>query len=615
MKVAAARLLAELERCHADFGPSAALRKRALLVTLGRARLPGAAAVTRFHEVLCFLRAYPDDAALLALVERLLEGFAARPDLARARTELADSGIAGTDTHYPFFASMAAWLAHRWGDGLRIDWADWNDKDEEALGRLLPLIAHFAETPGLDDLDLTARQWLDRMRGGETDAAFLVRAVAAACKGDHFLDEFLYEGLQPPLVLEPGPGSPSRTLALHLPPAAASPGRHAARGRAAVAGTRAVHFQSGPLARQRPDLAEALTRRPRSVRAVTRAEGQALIDLARAAMVVRSRDLDVFAWGDPDDVRMVEWDGDLSFACVGAIPERRLLMESVYGLLTLKNGVPIGYVLISALLGSSEIAYNVFETWRGGEAGQIYGCVLGTARALFDSDSFTIYPYQLGDDNDEALQSGAWWFYQKLGFRPKDAGALRLMRRELATMAKRPGHRSSIATLRKLAAHNVYYHAGRERDDVIGIAPLANIGLAVTDGLARRGGSDRLPGSRGARACEQEAAALLGVPGARRTAGSAPAAGSRAAGSRAGRKLEAVRLPASWTPGERLAFERWAPLVTVLPGLARWSPAQKRALLAVIRAKGSRRESDYVRLLDKHRRLRSALLQLARASR
>ena len=42
------------------------------------------------------------------------------------------------------------------------------------------------------------------------------------------------------------------------------------------------------------------------------------------------------------------------------------------------------------------------------------------------SDSFTIYPYQLGDDNDEALQSGAWWFYQKLGFRAKDRGVLRV---------------------------------------------------------------------------------------------------------------------------------------------------------------------------------------------
>jgi len=47
------------------------------------------------------------------------------------------------------------------------------------------------------------------------------------------------------------------------------------------------------------------------------------------------------------------------------------LLESVYGFLTLKNGIPIGYVLVSALFGSSEIAYNVFETYRGGEAGAV----------------------------------------------------------------------------------------------------------------------------------------------------------------------------------------------------------------------------------------------------
>jgi hypothetical protein len=297
-------------------------------------------------------------------------------------------------------------------------------------------------------------------------------------------------------------------------------------------------------------------------------------------MIVRSRDLDVFACGDPRDVRLVEWGGGLSFACIGFLPARRLLLESVYGLLTLQNGVPVGYVLLSALCGSSEVAYNVFETWRGGEAGFVYGRVLATARHLFGSDSFTIYPYQLGDDNDEALQSGAWWFYQKLGFRAKDRGVLRLMRRELAAMARRPAHRSSVATLRRLARHNVYYHMGRQRDDVIGVLDLAEVGLAVTDLLARRFGPDR---AAAARACLAEARAVLSLRGA---------------------------ALAGWTAGERQALLRWAPLV-LLVGAARWPAADRRALVAVIRAKGSLRESDFVALFDRHRRLRAAIRRLA----
>ena len=134
---------------------------------------------------------------------------------------------------------------------------------------------------------------------------------------------------------------------------------------------------------------------------------------------------------------------------IGALPERRLLLESVYGFLTLKNGVPVGYVLVSALFGSSEIAYNVFETFRGGESGRIYGKVLALTRHLFAPDVFTIFPYQLGGyGNSEALASGAWWFYQKLGFRPRAPHVVALMNEELARMKADPTHRSTLATLK-----------------------------------------------------------------------------------------------------------------------------------------------------------------------
>src|SRR5439155_9308084 len=131
------------------------------------------------------------------------------------------------------------------------------------------------------------------------------------------------------------------------------------------------------------------------------------------SMVTRSRDLDVFSWADERDVRLVDCGGGLQFACIGAVPERRLLLESVYGFLTLKNGVPIGYVLASALFGSSEVAYNVFETWRGAESAHVYGRVLAMLHTLFGSTTFGIDPYQMGHKNEEGQESGAWWFYYK----------------------------------------------------------------------------------------------------------------------------------------------------------------------------------------------------------
>jgi len=552
----AAAWLEELDRVKAAYGGGAAEAKRECLERLERAVLPRAAQVLRLHEALCHLRAYPDDADLLARVERMLAGFERRRDLRRHRRALDDTGIAGTEIRFRFFAPTAIRLARRWGERLSVDWPAFRNKAR--LEALLPRFALYAETPGLDEYAFTARQWIRRLKGPkETDAAFLVRRFAAL-RMDGFARETFYDELDPALRLAPGPDTPARTRARY--------------------GAASVVFQTRPLSRRRPRLEDELRRPPAAVRAVSPREGRELVDLACDAMVTRSRDLDVFAYGDPDDVRLVDCGEGLQLACIGAVPERRLLLEAVYGFLTLKNGVPIGYVLASALFGSSEIAYNVFETYRGVESASIYGRVLACARRLFGSDAFTVFPYQLGDGNDEGLRSGAFWFYQKLGFAPREAEPRRVLALERARMRAHPAHRSSLPTLRTLAAHNVFWPRGR-RDDVIGILPLANVGLHVTRFLAERFGSDR---EGAARACAREAARLLGVRSLR-----------------------------GFAAGERLAWAGRAPLVMVLPGLPGWSAGEKRRLVGVIRAKGGRRESDFVQRFDAHRPLRRAIRRLA----
>jgi hypothetical protein len=547
-----------LEAARTERGPEAAARRLAALAVLARARLSSAREVERLHEALCFLRAWPDDAPVLERTSALLARFARRPDLRRHRAALEDSGIAGTRTRFPFFAGTARWLAARWGGNLRVDWKAF--EKGPALERLLPLVTLWAETPALDELDLGTRGWVRRLKGPEeTDAAFLVRRLSSLGRGT-FEKEAAWEGLEIPLVLEPGADTPARTNAC-LP---AAP----------------VSFQARPLDRSRPDVRREIARPPLSVTAVPPREAARYLDLAREAMVARQRDLDAFQWGDPRDVRLVTYPDGLSFVAVGVVPERRLLLESVYGFLTLKNGVPIGYVLTSALFGSSEIAYNVFESFRGGESGLVYGRVLSMARALFGSDAFTIFPYQLGGyGNPEALQSGAWWFYRKLGFSPRAPRAVALLREEERRMAADPKHRTSLGDLKVLASENLYWFRGRERNDAIGLVELPNVGLAVVDAVASRFGADR---ERAETVLTREAARLLGAR------------------------------PDSWAPAERLAFRRWAPLVSILPGVAGWTPEEKRALAAVVKAKGGRRESDFVRLFDAHRKLRKAVAALAK---
>jgi len=77
-------------------------------------------------------------------------------------------------------------------------------------------------------------------------------------------------------------------------------------------------------------------------------------------------------------------------------------------------------------------------------------------------------------------------------------------------------------------------------------------------------------------------------------------------------RLLGVRSFRGFARDERVAWRRWSPVVLALPGVERWSREDRRALAGVVRAKGGRRETDYLRRFDAHRRLRRALLELAK---
>jgi hypothetical protein len=556
--------LADLERIRAEFGPEWAERKHAALVRLSRVRLGSARAVARLHDLLIFLRAYPDNRALLQLVESLLAGFERRADLRRFRAALADSGIAGTAITFPFFAETAWRLAERFPERLEIAWDQISDPDR--IERWLPFVAHPAEAPGLDEIAWTPREWLDRLRGAAggaapADGALFLRRLRVALP-DPLLFERVVDDLDLTFRLAAGPATPARTRER----LAESP----------------VAFQSAPLRRGRPDLRKELRREPLGLDPISGRSASRILALARDAMVTRGRDLDAFAYGSAEDIRMVTWEDGLQFAVIGVQPERRLLLEAVYAFLTLKNGVPIGYVLNSALFGSAEVAFNVFDAFRGVDAAHVYARALASVRQLFGADAFTIFPYQLGDGNDEALDSGAWWFYRKLGFLPREPGAVALMNRELAIMGRDPAHRSSRATLARLARENLFFHLGRERGDVIGEVPLPAVGVAATAYLAEHHSRAR---DRGGRTSALEARARLGLSDL-----------------------------SGWSASERAAFHRWAPVVLLLPGVERWTRSERAAAGEVIRAKGGRRESEFVRLFDAHRPLRAALARLAKRS-
>jgi hypothetical protein len=554
----ASAFLKKLKKIKDDYSPEAAKLKLELLGELDGRRFPSAGQVYDLHEILSFLHAYADNRRVRYCVERMLKRFAGRPDLQRFAASLADTGIEGTPINYSFYWATALWLERKWPGCLTIDWELFDNRDE--IQHLLYMLLPFTETLSIDEADLEPDQWLRLLKHpGESDAGFFLRRFAKT-HADETIRETIYEDLDVPCVLSPGPGTPARTGVRYKP----SP----------------VVYQTRPLDRSRPDLRKACLISPRAVHAVSRREARKLIEMTRVAMVTRSRDLFAFQFADENDVRIIEYENGLQFAAFGLLPEHRLMLDTVYGFLTMKNGVPIGYVLSSSYFNSTEVAYNVFETFRGGESARNYARILSMMRHLFGADAFTVDPYQMGHENEEGLKSGAWWFYYKLDFRPRDPGVKRLLRSELAKIRRNPRHRTSIATLNELSSKNMFLFIGREREDIRGMIRLDNIGLAVSRYLARRFGADR---EKAIRVCAEEAAELLGV-----------------------------RSFSGFSKAERLAWDRWSPLMLALPGVERWTAGEKRTLAQVARAKGGRRDSDYVILLDAHKKLRRALLRMSK---
>jgi hypothetical protein len=196
---------------------------------------------------------------------------------------------------------------------------------------------------------------------------------------------------------------------------------------------------------------------------------------------------------------------------------------------------------------------------------------VAATRHVFGATSLSVEPYQLGDGNEEGIESGAWWFYYKLGFRPRAAEALRLARFELLRMRSRPAHRSPPRVLRALARHHVFLDLdpGR-RSRLPDTQPTLARGVAA---LARHGG-----GEKAVEALARRALTLTG--------------------------LDSL---AGFSPEERRVWTRWAPLLTSLPGISRWSLAERRGVADVVRAKAARRETDYLARLLAHRRLLRAV--------
>ncbi|MEP6471172.1 MAG: hypothetical protein ABJC28_04085 [Acidobacteriota bacterium] len=510
----------------------------------------------RFHEAVLFLRAYPPDRATRDFAERLLARFGERvAALARsganlaARDEPEVAGIAGTQIETDYSFDVVRWLARRFPARIRLDWG--SDGREDRLRALLPRFLPLLDEEALEDANVAYLEWL---RAAQPDPARDLRWVIERLERLPLSEADRaerYEALKLPIVWSLGTGRGTRTRLRWL-------SAHA-------------FFHRDPLlARRDVSLPEELASRRLPVRRLTRREGRKLLDFARESTAVRYREYYQFTYGDPASVRAAKIGRGVEIFLVGLETGRRLPLRSGYAGLVIKNGVPVCYFEALAFIERIEVGFNVYYTFREGESAWIFARILRMLHQILGVTSFSIDPYQLGHENPEGIDSGAFWFYRKLGFRPTGTGSARLLAHEERKIAGTPGYRSSPRTLRRLVTGSLLYEMRPSRDwDRFHVR---NIGLAVQRRMRAR------------------------------YRGDADEARRRAA-SRVARLLE-IRIPAG--PG----FESLALVLDAVPDLPLWTRAERAAVVPIVRAKEGAEEIRYLRLLQAHAKLRKALIRL-----
>jgi hypothetical protein len=429
--------LDRLDSLKRAFGTKEQAGLAPLLLKSGRARFSDAGSLIRFHEALLFFRAYPPNAEMLQLCDILLQAIPKKiGQLRRSDADLVPfeepdvSGIAGTAFSALFTYDITRWLLEQHRKAVEIDWDGY---DAAQLGPLLRRLHPFANEDLLVEANIPYMEWFRAAkRGSASDLSWLVSRIEALPIPAEDRAE-LFAQAKIAIRWDLGEGHSTRT-----------------NGR--LHGRRKFFYHDAPLIRRADvSLASELDAPPLAPEKLSRAEGERLLDFARETSAMRYRELHGFTYGDPEHVIRADLGRGVEVFISGVPPEHRLPLRAYHAGMFFKNGVPIGYIECLTLFEHMEVGFNLYYTFREGETAWLYARLLRLFRQMLKVTCFAVDPYQLGAHNEEAIESGAFWFYRKLGFRPANAEVAKLLQREEAKLRSNPAYRTSAATLRRLA--------------------------------------------------------------------------------------------------------------------------------------------------------------------
>lgn len=526
--------------------------ERGRMLEAAMARHPrSSTALKEWHDLLLFLLAHPADQAEHDQAMVALSRVMERTRSGGPGPGLTNSGVAGTPIQGIYSLSLVRWMLSRWSAHMRRVATDATLDDlRETLRPLLPQAEQESvDRPVEDSTELMAALFSPDPHRQLSALVNILDGLPAP----EALREALWSRM---LITVAVDGPPGCDLTTARAPAAA-PFCHP-HGLSKGVDLRAVLDSPVP-----PPLR------------LTAAQQKDLVDTARTVLAVQERETDPVTWAGA--VELFDLGRGLRIALFHLDAAHRLPFDSYVGFMAFRNGVALAYGGAWIFPGRSKVGINVFPAVRGGESAWFFAQLLRLYHQRFGVACFEAENYQLGHDNPDGLKSGAYWFYYRLGFRPMTRPLQRLAEREFSKLASRKGHQVPLKLLKDLVAEGMELPVGAQNGPVLDTASLS---AALPVRVAGLHGGDRVRAMR----CALE---------------------------RLCRCLPVGDL-STWTADERTALYLWALPLDLIDDLERWSLPERRALVALVKAKGEATETRHQLLLRKHARLRAAWATVTR---
>lgn len=390
-------------------------------------------AFMQFHQVLMCMMAYPSDKSSLELVKKtttqLLNVLNQNKSL---KEKLNGTGLLHTVVECNFTFNKVKYLIQQFPNQVTIHSASSGIETQKAILKiLLPNTEYSRIHNGEKDFKSRISQFHSSKK--QTDLEWLMQTIQQSGL-DQKTQSLLYNQLGIYIQWKVF----NETDSLSFLRGAALP----------------VYYQTTPM-EKKTDFPSIVSKKLPIPIKLNLSERQQLIHSAKMSLVYLYRETEPFTNANEDDITLFQLDKGISVALFGSTVDKRYSLESYIGYLVLKNNIPVSYGGGWIFGERSQFGINILESFRGGESALIICELLRVYHQHFGATCFVVKPYQFGLHNPEAIKTGAFWFYYKLGFRPENKALKELALQEENQKLADPKYKSEAVTLKKYTKSNI----------------------------------------------------------------------------------------------------------------------------------------------------------------